>query len=238
MALNNCILWNQFESSNPTSKIGHGMTDIGSPTFPSAKFGNGVYVNAANEGVKGTTNDAGFSTQKGIVEFWMKPDFNVVNGVADNGGTTKNVPYDIINTPTNNTRFLIWFRPASGTWVQLAGPSGTLTFISTSATLDMTAGTLYHFMAVWNNGTIGASSDTLRIYLDGVDVDSSTSTAFATHSLNGFTNTICTDAVNETWQGNMVVDNIKHYNDCTEHLINEILWNRTSEAWNVDDSIT
>ena len=164
------------------------------------KFGNGLYVN--NDIVNGwDTNGANFfgtsleemslTSEQGTIEYWFtfKYDSSTEdhayffhnattlaghfpgNSIDQNRNTNVALAAGWSGWSSNGKRFFLYMDDASDSRPAVsittpsfsAAPGGSLGFVN---------GTTYHFAFAWDNNGIDSSSDTMRIYVDGVNVAS------------------------------------------------------------------
>jgi hypothetical protein len=164
--------WNKTENTNPTSEVGSDCTDIGSPTYPAGKFGNGISATGTNDS---TETDDAFTAddlthyEEWAVGMWVKPGYNIVDGDIATAGGSYNA--------------LFSFQPASPVGQALFGAFfqdklyvivNDLT-VEVTTGMNMTAGTWYYMRFVFGKSGIDGGANTVRVYLDSTLVGTSNS---------------------------------------------------------------
>jgi len=201
-------------------------------TYPTCKFNGGFYP-GSNTVVLRNISSNPVSYEKGLVESWIKTDFNMVNG-ARSDSLSLGVNFEMFLYSGNAPAFVYCrFNPTQMSFIVRTNGSGTqAVFISTSSGLTWTAGDLVHFMFCWDKDGIGATSETMRIYVNGVKVDSSTvSIASSPHTTGQF---YVGNANIPGTSSRLITDNVKVICDgrsITEDIIQYAVDNRNNEAW-------
>ena len=162
------VLWNKL--GNPYevehSVVGYNMTEVSSPSYVNAKFGQGF------NSVNNTNYITGryVALDQGCVECWIKPHFGPTNSTvyqfitsADSGVTNVRGPLLYWKSNTDKWSFV---------WVNT---SGSAFYCDSSFAGFDSAEELVHIACVWDKEGIAGSSDTLRIYVNGSLKDNSTS---------------------------------------------------------------
>jgi len=199
-------LWSKLENAGDVTspQIGTGGSVIGSPTYPAAKFNNGLLSDVDSEGCKFPTGANNINLDKGTIELWAKMKF------APNHGAYH---YFWSFDDASNGGVYLYFSYTEDDFVARVRSGGASTIIATSAGLSWNVDDLLHVAVTWDRegNDIGASK-TLALYVNNVEVASSTTTWAA--------DTVLADLIvglhgNETTlHSDMVIDNIKIHDVC------------------------
>jgi hypothetical protein len=149
-------IFNRLGDASQVTNSERGVNGLASGvTYAPLKFGNGVDVDANNECV-----DFSYSfPNAGTIQLWMKPHFS-------SASTTLARFIDQATGGTTRIQF-IWL---SGSGLTLAvWGANIITYLPTFSVDDE-----FHVGLVWDTAGIDGTSDTARIYYQGVDVASGT----------------------------------------------------------------
>lgn len=193
------ILFNTINSSFDVSHsiIGINGVETGSPSYVAAMFENGIDVDA-----NGKYIDFAFvpSNIIGTMACWFKPHYNAASPPAYDAqiigyqGVGDRFSLDHFFTPSS--RFRVVF-PISGGGVNVI-----------FATTSFSADDLIHLAMTWNSSGIDGTSDTIRLYVNGIDVASAI-TALGTTSQ---THVRLGNHGGNNRYADGVIDNFKAYN--------------------------
>ena len=184
------ILYNTLNSAFDVahSVIGVNGIEAGSPSYVPAKFNNGL-----DSDVNGKYADFAqiWPNTTGAVEIWFKPN-------ADFGSMGNS---EIIGYKTAADR---WSLDINAGNLRVIYPTGGSVAVISSGAPSWTAGDLVHFRIVFNNNGLEGGSDTVRCYLNTVDIMSTT------NSLDNETNEIRLGGQpSGALHANGVIDNFK-----------------------------
>jgi len=198
-------LWSKLGSAGEITspEIGTAGSVVGSPTYPAAKFGNGILSNADSEGCTFPTAANSINHDKGTIEFWAKLNFEPND--ADNHMFVTN--YD----GAGSGGFEFGFKQSIDDFrLQLYHDAGNFFIDTTGETWS--SGDLIHFAIVWDRtGTDIGDSKTLVLYINGIEKVSSTTTWNADNiNANLY---VGTDR-GGSQHSDAVIDNLKTYNVC------------------------
>ena len=231
----NCIEWCKLENVN--AEIGEPLTDFGGVDFTKpGQFNNGAYTNLGTKslGIADGNMLRPFNPNRFVFTFYIRPDFNVVNGVPDNGKSNACFMWWVGSTN------LIFFSfdndggpPFDSTRVRIRVSGVSSDYFNTSANMNMTAGALSRFTLIYDRGGIGGGADKLRMYLGKINVFSSAVTP--ANQANTGTCYFMANAPFSNSPLNGLLDNIKISDDngtgsISEELVLSIL-NNDKEAW-------
>ena len=201
--------WSKLEDAGDVTnpEIGPAGTEDGSPTYAACKFNNGIYVNVDNEGYHFPNNPTVITgATKGAVEFWIKPDFNLVNGEPSDSARHFLFAY----SPAGSAVLAIEVQATGGIRiVRVDDIGGTVAILDT--TTDWTAGDLVHLAFTWDKDHGFDGNKTMAFYVNGVETVSTT-TALGT----------LTDDTSDIYVGihgsgafhmDSVLDNLKIFDD-------------------------
>jgi len=228
--------WSKAENaaSWTSPEIGNPVTPQGTINYSPCKFNNGSYNTGPAIAVNYLYGSNIISNLNSFIyEEWIKTDFSVNSGVADNG--KQNGRFGIFQ---DNNNILYSTFHNSGTW-------GLYTLVKTqgvqyniamkSAAITFAAGSLNHIFTVFNPNGIAGGSDTLRVYLNGSLVGSSAISFNAFPNNNNIFYFNCIRGTsNIAYPSNMLIDNVKIYNSTSQETIDQIIANRNNEGWPVD----
>ena len=175
VASSNLIFWNKlgsdFEVQN--SEVGPDGTSYGAPAYGAAQFGNGIHCDNNGEYSEFIFNPATpYSLERGTVEFWIKTDFAVVNGVPQTP-VGKALFYINTNQNTNYRRMYMCIHPTYKILAQFGQVSGANQVTATDNTSDWNAGDLVHIAVAWDKDTFDGGK-TIAIYINGNQTASTT----------------------------------------------------------------
>jgi hypothetical protein len=170
--MNEPILFTTLNDADSITRtvIGSAGTISGTITYEASKFGNGVIRQAGGSYVSFPVAILDSLKQRGTFEMWIRP--KVTQPVAFSYGVFGfvNAPYD-----TNGDILFFWGDgTTSSGWVALFGFGGFSLMANESTQFVATIGQDYHAALCWDKDGINGSSDTARIYRDGVLVNSMT----------------------------------------------------------------
>jgi len=227
--------WNKLGSLAEVnnSEIGVDLTEVGTITHPAGKFNNGS--KNVGSGVTGNYISGAnviSNLNQWCHEEWVKPDFNVANGVADNG--QQNGRFGMFQSGTNLVYSTFHNNATWGLYTLVRRNAVSNHVAMKSALISLNAGTLYHMLTVFNPNGIAGGLNTLRVYLDGVLVGSTNVSfgLFSSHTNTFYFNCIRGSA-SIAYPSNMVIDNAKIYNSTSQETIDGIIANRNSEGFPV-----
>jgi hypothetical protein len=253
MIIRNNDFWNKLGSDSEVNNSERGTDMAWSrpgiyKAYRAAKFGNGVDIpNLGGAGAVDYIVGSGFNYSPNIFisDFWVIPDKNVVNGVVQGGsGTAFRHGYFGVNFDSDND-FMSFgsFGSDIGESQFFTRINGTSYVYSITTGFNMTAGSLYHICLVLDRGGMADGSDTVRIYLDRVEIFSSTTvpanqslTTSDFHIGNGINNSAIFTL---DFQYDGVIDNFKYggtfqTNNISERKIKRVLYNNKNEAFPQD----
>jgi len=164
--------WSKLEDDGDitTPEVGPAGTKDGSPTYVACKFNNGIYVDVDAEGYHFPNNPTVITgATKGTVEFWIKPDFDLVNGIPATARHHMFVEYN----PAGSAWLLFYIHGGEGIRIYRADDSN-VAVDAVDSTTDWTAGDLVHLAFVWDAAAGFDSTKTLAVYVNGVQTASST----------------------------------------------------------------
>ena len=231
-----CELWNKTESASAVpgsggvgaSEVGVNGAVGGSPTFPLCKFGNGIYCNASGEDAAFVLNSARLN--KSIIEWWMKTDYNVVNGQPTDG---HHYFFEIESSVSTETFAVLAYKIAAlGLVSYAAGDGGNL---GKNTIIDWSAGDLLHCMFVIDRSAGFDGAKTSALYINGAQVSSGTG---ALSDKGGATGAIVHfgSSTGGGFVSKATEDNPKIYTDVSAAIIAEIILNsytNNNEGWPV-----
>lgn len=214
----NPVLWSTFDNQSEIEhpRIGVNGTMWGTNGFLLGKFKDGwssVYSGqySGNGHCVEYDDVMGSSWKAGTIEFWTNITYNIVNGQSDSGQTAT---WFIINDNPSSVyaTFISTTTPES----YVAGYNFPFMYVTH---LNIAAGHLTHLAVVWNDTGILGGSDTMRLYKDGVVIDSTTDPFTGTFSsttdifFGGWGNPYYTQPGSTCfWNNNGIIDNPKIYN--------------------------
>lgn len=164
--------WSKLEDAGDITspQIGPAGTVDGSPTYAACKFNNGLYSNANGEGYHFTNTGTIISGNIGCIEFWFKPDYNLVNGVPSDAARHLFFNLNTAATPPELGAFI---HPTTGFYFYRRDDANT--FVSAiDITSNWTAGDLVHIAFVWDKDAGFDGTKTMAIYIDEVQTVSTT----------------------------------------------------------------
>jgi len=183
------VLWNKLGSENEVlnSEVGENGILVGNGhNYEPAKFGNGYVRTDINSYVKFPASVLEARREKGTIEFWVVP--KVSKPRPFHYGAFMLVGYGI--NCSNALAFVRW-----GDGVTGRGISGGVNFDGTihktpdeAQQFEATVGVPFHIALVWDVNGIDGTSETIRLYRDGVVIGTSSDTwnANATNSYDHF----------------------------------------------------
>jgi len=224
------IKW--YKAENFIAENGSNAVEVGSVNLNPAKFNNGWYSN--NNSNYTTSPEDGWTPDEWIIEFWLKPDGNCSNAIIDNAGISGNFFWTWYLD--NNNRIHVGQEPGGfvGHSIIIKTAGSDVFFYYKPPTLDYSSGDLVHYCFVYKRGTIGATSNTIRIYFQGALVSSSNGVPGAMGAGAGAFTFLNHSDHNRTIKS--IEDNIKIYAGAgavTEANITELLDNRNNEGFGV-----
>ncbi|MCD4813749.1 LamG domain-containing protein [bacterium] len=164
------LLWNKLGSVTEVqnSESGPNGTITGSISYDSVQFGNGA-INDDRYSYIGYDNSV-FDGEKGTIEYWVKPNFAMVNGYAQTAKS--NARYWVHQNPGSS-----WFLMAvddqahsSQFKVIIVGASGVLV----TPNLNWSSDENVHIALIYDRNAGFDGSKTIAVYQDGVEVGYST----------------------------------------------------------------
>ncbi len=227
-----CIFHNKMGNVGEvtTSEIGTNLAWVGTPAYAACKFDNGIYANNQSNYVNTSGADVGLTPNNFAEEFWLKTDYNVLNGLPQSGIA----PIYILAywQYSGNDRVLIYF-DSTGAWgaqglVFGTKVNGFWTYFSVTTGLTFNSGTFQHFLWVYNRAGIGGGVNTTRFYWNGSSFYTSNVVPGNQTHPAGFQAFLSLAGYGS---GASVIDNCKIYNGVTEALITAIVGNRNNEGW-------
>ncbi len=200
-------LWSKLESNadvtNP--QVGTGGAVFGVPTYPAAKFGNGILSDIDNEGCKFPTAGNDINMDEGTIEFWIKPKYaagtagqRYLFGFADGDGLRLYIDLDNFGV---DSKLIAWIIHEGGN------------FFCIVYGLTWNIDDLIHVAFTWDRtGVCIGSNKTVALYWNNVEVGSSITTWNATPGI-GANMYVGTNEI-ETAHSDVVIDNIKTHDVC------------------------
>jgi hypothetical protein len=221
------VLWGKLENLNVEPGFGTNFTGFGVQTWSPAKFNNGSYsnniANYLSTPIPDDTEDVG------VLEFWVKTDFNVVNGVPSDAARHD---FGVLwNGNWNKHQFMV---TTNGVGFHTYRVSPNAYYLNVAAGVNWSAGVPVHLMYAWDINGIGGGPDIRRIYVNAVKVGFD-SPAIATDAATGWK--LVLHRINDVPFGafatDAVIDNVKMYKTLavTEQMLTDILANRDNEGW-------
>ena len=175
--------WSKLEDAGDVTspETGPAGTEDGSPDYAACKFNNGICVNANAEGYYFPNNPTVITAAtKGAVEFWIKTDYNVANGLPADAAHHMLVVYN----PAGSAQFWCYINSDNGIGMLRDPDTGSGDRVTVfDTTSDWTAGDLVHLAFVWDAAAGFDESKTMAVYVNGVQ------TASTTTALGTFTDT-------------------------------------------------
>lgn len=196
------MLWNKLDNDSKVthSEVGVNFAWVGTPAYTPMQFHDGVYV--IDESNYPSTRLNGFHIQEnGTIEMWIKPiGWSMTNGITSGGDY--NYPWSL-----SSGNGYTYFGPDGGSSSML-GATTQLTHIS------LANGVLSHLAFVWAKNGINGTTDTYRVYQDGILRENTTATltptgASFTGEGFGLGHKMFTD---QNWALEGGIDNVKWFN--------------------------
>jgi len=223
-----CVLHNILSSDGVvgSSDIGVNGAWVGSSSYEANKWGNGAYNNS-------TTNRIEFNAfpssdvndwDRFMAEFYLKTDYNVVNGVPSDAA---NHGFFAYYQDTNNR--LRWVIDTVYN-IDLGAKIGGVWYNHRNISPSWSAGDLIHFLVVVDDDGIDGGPDKFRVYINGsLEYNSvnNYATWSTTQSIDLLIQTTVGPAYVTPFSGSM--NNLKLYNDPT--LYQDALDNRIRQYW-------
>jgi hypothetical protein len=173
------VLWNKLGSVSEVqnSEVGLNGQVFGNITFAEGKFGNGAVYRGDGDQIDFQDVDGYLSLKEGCFEVWVKPEgWSTTDGCASDGDFKwiwQTWIYDY-SSGIEKAGFDFGFGPGDGLrWniydgVQYSGFNDAYFVKLNSPGLNLKDGVFSHLAFVWSENGIAGSSDTCRIYLDGI----------------------------------------------------------------------
>ncbi len=204
------ILWNKLGSQTEVENSVTGPNGIISGTilFQPCMFDNGAYNNTADSYI---TFDGSFFTPNCFTfECWFKTDFDVVNGVAQDG--KNHTLFGWYYDRTHNMTFYFKHETDEGLCFNLHNGYKYYHYFATSSDITFNAGTIHHIALVYDRNGISGGNDIVRMYLDGnLEYNSTTLYPEETNTGGIFYIGVARD-VSIAYPFSGTIDNIKIYN--------------------------
>ena len=200
--------WSKLESNSDITspQTGPAGTLIGTPTYSTCKFDNGVYINANNEGYKFQNIGTTIAMNKGTVGCWLKTDYNVTNGAPSDGARHFILDYWI----NANNRIILYFYLDAIKLIRKVGGSDVILADTTS---DWSAGDVVHLAVVWDKDAGFDGAKTMALYVNGIQSASLTTALPAcADSEDAYVHIGIQE--NGTYPTDGVIDNLKIYDYC------------------------
>lgn len=179
----NLIFWNKLGSDTEiqNSEVGaNGVIDGTSVTYESAKYANGINPDNTGNYARFPFEGAFPNWQKkGCVEVWIKAKVDFPPPVVEGGGylfdiaNSTSMPFNLVRGIAGNDGKVYFYH-----YIDVDSGSGPAVGII-SENFSWQNGDLVHMAFSWNRDGINGTSDTMRIYQDGVLKASSTMQFFA-----------------------------------------------------------
>jgi len=200
-------LWSKLEDASDVTapQLGTGGAEVGSPTYPAAKFGNGILSDVNNEGCTFPTVANSINLDKGTIEFWGKMKFPITEAVF-------HTLFDFIGGYSGENGGL-WFEfdPNDDDFNVEVYSSGLKLRLTTTG-ISFSEEDLIHFAVTWDReGNDIGDSKTLVIYINNVEEASST-TQWPANPVNA--NLYIGTRQNGQDDADIVIDNLKTYDVC------------------------
>lgn len=192
------IYWARL--GNLKAQVGSNLSAVVSADFTkTSKFGVGAYSDDPDK--KLYLTPPSWTTAQGCIEFWMRPDWSLSDGVPSDSSTHR----WISSWGTNNALQLGISYPGGVIVVMGTGGGGYTIFYGTTG-CDMTAGADHHVGLSWR--TTGVSgSKTVVLYIDNIEVASTTADIGSPPAWD--TTYLLDDIEGASWQPDMVMAGFK-----------------------------
>lgn len=220
-----CVAYWKLENVN--AEIGPNLTWHGTPRYLACKFNNGA--RGLNVDVDYLDcNGSFFTPNQWIFEKWYRPEYNIVNGVAQDGGF-----HMVMGWRFNISNYIrVQIHNSSGIFLRINVDGNLIDYIEN--TIDATTNNIYHFMWVYNQAGIAGGANRVRVYFEGNNVWSSNAAQNVQAGSNGvfyILGSRTTGAVRARCKG--TEDNVKIYNNTSQAVIDAIIANKDNEEWPV-----
>lgn len=198
------VYWSKLETAGDITspQVGVGGTVDGTPTYVACKFSDGIYCDTPGEAFHVPNTGSFLSGNECTLEFWIKTDFNVVNGIASDAATHT---MSSLN-PAGSALMNFEFSTVSGFGINRRNDAaGWVACYDTTS--DWTAGDLVHLAFVWDIAAGFDATKTMAVYVNGVETASTTTAlgAFTDDTTNFY---VC-DGSSLTLGLDAIIDNIK-----------------------------
>lgn len=198
-------LWSKLEDAGDVTspQLGTGGAEVGSPTYPAAKFGNGILSDVNNEGCTFPTVANSINIDKGTIEFWAKIMFE----------TTEVDFHDFIycQVDGSNGGIRLLFSPSVDDFWVIIQVEGIEIILIATAGLSWNSGDLRHFGLTWDRqGNDIGGGKTVALYVENV-LEASSVTTWDTDTLPA---NMCVGYRPGQKHSDAVIDNIKTYDTC------------------------
>lgn len=221
-------LWNKHQDSNLISEVGPDGVN-GGATFVPGKWGNCARIDAIGEQVSYSGLLPGIDPNSFIYSWWMNTDFEVINGQPQDSNF--------------HTAYYMGFSTVAGGKYNMMGifPNTHGVFISDDTsykienlTVDWPASTWHKFLMVRDRAANFDGSKTIALYLNGVEIGSTT-TALAAYDTPTADTFRCGAQPNPNVPLLGNVDNPKLFGPVSPKLLEDALANQDTEDLGVPE---
>lgn len=225
--IDNATLWTKTENATSitTPEIGPSGSIIGTPTYPAAKFNNGVLAAATSNNV--SYSQATIFTDYSVwaIDMWLKPTLSKV------GWTTTQWIYH--SRGGSDHGFTVGIT-SSGDVVVYKQDAGGVTLMYTATTPAFSAGDLIHLLIVFDKNAGFDGAKTSALYWNETQIASGT-TAFNIASPRANLSLLNADSGTNQACIHVTIDNMKIYKEAqvSSAGLLEILENKNNEGWPV-----
>jgi len=199
-------LWSKLESANDVTspQLGTGGIELGSPTYATAKFNNGMLVNAHVEGGKFPISPNSINIDKGTIEFWVK--------MKHDSGITVQKYFWSFSGAHGILAYLYKGDLGTSKIAFLVNHPGGQLYVYSSY-ISFVIDDLIHFGFTWDReGNDIGDGKTLAIYKDNIEIGSSTSGWDTSKAINEFLFLGISNTTLFPIDG--IIDNFKTYTYC------------------------